>query len=214
MTTQIITSVLLGIPWTVLLTIASFVFGAALGVPICAMRLSKIGGLRLIAHLYGLIFRSIPPLLLVFIVYFGIGAGYLKIGPFQASVIGLGLVTAANMAEIYRGGFNAIHGGQWEAARALALPKYSKYIDVIYPQLLRVCLPPSAGYVIGLLKDSAIASTVGVADITFNANQMARSTYQGLEVFAIAGLAYMAVSIPIAVLARYADKKMKSRIAV
>jgi len=214
MKAEIFTSILLGIPWTIALTLVSFGIGAILGIPICAMRLSKFSALRFIAHLYGLVFRSIPPLLLVFIIYFGIGAGFLKIGPFQASVIGLGLVTAANMSEIYRGGVSAIHNGQWEAARALALPGYSRYLDVIYPQLLRVCLPSSAGYVIGLLKDSAIASTVGVADIAFNANQMARTTYQGLEVFAFAGVAYMVISIPIAILARIADRKMKSRIAI
>ena len=133
---------------------------------------------------------------------------------FQGVVLGLGLITAANMSEIYRGALSAIHSGQWEASNALALPKYSIYIDIIAPQLLRVSLPSAAGYAVGLLKDSAIASTIGVTDITLNAGYIARMTYQGLPVFAIAGLFYIMISLPIAALARAADKKLKARVAL
>ncbi|MGE3222906.1 MAG: amino acid ABC transporter permease [Parvibaculaceae bacterium] len=203
-----------GIPWTLAVTAAAFVLGAALGLPLCAMRVSKFAPLRFVALTYVILFRSIPPLLLVFFFFFGLGSGYLPISAFEGAILGLGLITAANMAEIYRGALSAIHMGQWEASEALALPSYSTYLDIIAPQLLRVSLPSSASYAVGLLKESAIASTIGVADISFNANYIAKSTYQGLAVFAIAALFYITISLPIATLARAADQQLRARVAL
>jgi polar amino acid transport system permease protein len=209
-----IIGVAMGVRWTLAVTAAAFVVGAALGLVLCAMRVSKLAALRYAALAYIMLFRSIPPLLLVFFFFFGLGSGYLPISAFEGAVIGLGLITAANMAEIYRGALSAIHIGQWEASQALALPSYSTYIDVIGPQLVRVSLPSCASYAVGLLKESAIASTIGIADISFNANYLAKSTYQGLTVFSIAALFYIMISLPIAALARAADQKLRARVAL
>jgi polar amino acid transport system permease protein len=214
MSTEILLGVAKGIPLTLAVTVAAFVFGAALGLPLCMMRLSRFALLRFVALCYVILFRSVPPLLLVFVFYFGLGSGYLPMSAFQGVVLGLGLITAANMSEIYRGSLSAIHAGQWEASTALALPIRSTYLDIIAPQLLRVSLPSTAGYAVGLLKESAIASTIGVTDITFNAGYIARMTYQGLPVFAIAALFYIMISLPIAALARVADKKLRARVAL
>jgi polar amino acid transport system permease protein len=214
MSTEIFLGVAKGIPLTLAVTVAAFVFGAALGLPLCMMRLSRFALLRFVALCYVILFRSVPPLLLVFVFYFGLGSGYLPMSAFQGVVLGLGLITAANMSEIYRGSLSAIHAGQWEASTALALPIRSTYLDIIAPQLLRVSLPSTAGYAVGLLKESAIASTIGVTDITFNAGYIARMTYQGLPVFAIAALFYIMISLPIAALARVADKKLRARVAL
>lgn len=214
MSSEILLGVAKGIPLTLAVTVAAFLFGAALGLPLCAMRVSKFASLRFVALCYVVLFRSIPPLLLVFVFYFGLGSGYIPMSAFQGVVLGLGLIAAANMSEIYRGALSAIHAGQWEAATALALPVRSTYLDVIAPQLLRVSLPSTAGYAVGLLKESAIASTIGVADITFNAGYIARMTYQGLPVFAIAALFYIMISLPIAALARATDKKLRARVAL
>ena len=129
MTPGIILGVASGIPWTLAVTAAAFFLGAALGLPLCAMRQSKYALLRAIAFAYIVVFRSVPPLLWVFVFFFGLGSGYLPMSAFQGVVLGLGLITAANMAEIYRGGLSAIHAGQWEASEALVLPSYSTYID-------------------------------------------------------------------------------------
>ena len=213
MTSGMILGVATGIPWTLAVTAAAFVLGAVLGLPLCAMRQSKFMLLRAIVLVYIVVFRSVPPLLWVFVFFFGLGSGYLPISAFEGVVLGLGLITAANMAEIYRGALSAIRIGQWEASEALALPSYSTYIDIIAPQLLRVSLPSSASYAVGLLKDSAIASTIGVNDISFSANYIAKLTYQVLTVFAIAGLLYIMIRLPVAALARAADQKLRARVA-
>jgi polar amino acid transport system permease protein len=214
MTADMILGVAMGIPWTLAVTAAAFALGAVLGLPLCAMRQSKFALLRAIALVYIVVFRSVPPLLWVFVFFFGLGSGYLPVSAFEGVVFGLGLITAANMAEIYRGALSSIHSGQWEASEALSLPSYSTYIDIIAPQLLRVSLPSSASYAVGLLKDSAIASTIGVNDISFSANYIAKSTYQGLTVFAIAGLFYIMISLPVAALARAADQKLRARVTL
>lgn len=214
MTTEIFIGVAMGVRWTLAITASAFIFGALLGLPLYAMRISRFAPFRLFALAYVVLLRSIPPLLLVFFFFFGLGSGVVPLSAFQAAVLGLGLVTAANMAEIYRGALSAIHPGQWEASQALGLRSYTTYVDIIAPQLVRVSLPSSAGYAVGLLKESAIASTIGVADISFNANYLAKLTYQGLPIFAVAALLYIMISLPIAALARITDQKLRARVAL
>ena len=206
-------AVLAGIPFTVALTLIAFAMGAALGLPLCAMRLSRNRLLSFLAASLILVFRAIPPIVWLFFIFFGVGFGYLQLDPFASAAIGLGLITAANMAEIYRGALSAIHSGQWEAASVLNLSPRHKFLDVIGPQLLRIALPTGATYLIGLLKDSAVASAIGVHEIAFQAYHVSQETFRGLDVYAAAGLLYILLSLPIAWLARWADLRLRSRVA-
>ena len=202
-----------GIQWTLFVSASAFIIGCILGVPICAMRVSKNSVLRVVATSVIVVLRSIPPIVWLFVIYFGVGSGYLHVGATQAAVVALGIVAGANLAEIYRGALQSIHHGQFEAARTLNLPVWSRFYDVISPQLIRVALPSAATYLIGLLKDSAIASTVGVTEIAYQANLISRREFEGLQVFAFAGLLYILISIPIAMVARYTDGAMRARVA-
>jgi polar amino acid transport system permease protein len=213
LTLDILQAIAAGIPWTLALTAVAFVIGAVLGQPLCAMRFSQLTAVRLFATTLILTFRSIPPIVWLFLIFFGLGSGYLQISPFQAAAAGLGLITAANMAEIYRGALAAIHPGQWDAAFALNLSTRHRFLDVIGPQLLRVALPSSATYAIGLLKDSAIGSTIGVSEIAFQAYHTSQRTFHALDIYAIAGLLYILISLPMAWLTRWADVKLRARVA-
>lgn len=213
MNSETLLIILSGIPWTLAITAGAFTMGALLGIPLCAMKVSKSRILRYLATAVIVTFRSIPPIVWLFVLYFGIGSGYLQVGPIEASIIALGLITSANLAEIYRGALKSIHFGQWEASHALNMPRWSIFVDVIVPQLVRVILPSATSYMIGLLKDSAIASTVGVTEIAFQANFVSRRQFQGLEVFAVAGFFYILISLPIAAVARYTDGIMRAKVA-
>lgn len=206
-------ALLIGIPFTIALTFISFVIGALLGLPLCAMRLSKNKLLSFLAQSLILIFRAIPPIVWLFFIFFGLGSGYIPIDPFSSAAIGLGLITAANMAEIYRGALSAIHAGQWEAATVLNLSQWHRFIDVIGPQLMRVALPSGTTYVIGLLKDSAVSSAIGVHEIAFQAYHVSQETFRGLDVYAAAGLLYILISLPIAWFARWTDTRLRTRVA-
>ena len=96
-------AILVGIPLTIVLTLIAFAIGATLGLPLCAMRMSRNVFVRFLATALILVLRAIPPIVWLFIIFFGIGFGYLQLDPFSSAAIGLGLITAANMAEIYRG---------------------------------------------------------------------------------------------------------------
>lgn len=206
-------NVLRGLPWTIALTLLALAIGVALGLPLMAARVSKHLWLRALAGSIITFVRSIPPIVWLFVIFFGIGSGYLKVAPFPAAVIGLGLIASAYMAEIYRGALLSIHAGQWEAAAALGLHPMRVWLDVIAPQLLRVALPAMTTYAIGLLKDTAIASTIGVTDLTFYANQSSMATYRGFEVFSFVALVYIVLSLPVAWLSRTVDQRLRAKVS-
>ncbi len=206
-------TILGGIQWTLALTVTALAIGVLLGAGLCAMRSSGVKALDLLAACLILVLRAVPPIVWLFLIFFGIGTGWFEVSPFQAAALGLGLITAANMAEIFRGSLAAVHRGQWEAARALSMPARYRLLDVIAPQLLRVSLPSIATYAIGLLKDTAIASTIGVSEIAFQATHVSQTSFRGLETFAFAGLLYIALSIPVAWASRRADQRMRLRVA-
>jgi len=202
-----------GLTWTIALTAGAFLIGAVLGVPLLAARQSKLPLLRLVAMIVIQIVRAIPPILWLFIIFFGLGMGFLPISPFNAALMGLGLIAAANMAEIYRGALASIHFGQWEASAALDLGRWSTVKDIVAPQAFRVALPSAASYLIGLMKETAVASTIGVTELAFQGNQLSQLTFRGLEVFATVGLLYVLLSLPIAWLSRVADGYLQAKVA-
>ena len=212
MTGGILAAVAAGLPWTVALTASALAMGAVLGLGLCTLRVSSVPLLRASAAAAILAVRSIPPILWLFLV-FGLGGGVDGVGPFAAATIGLALITGAAMAEIGRGALAAIDPGQWEAAAVLNLPARSRLVDVVGPQLLRVALPPAGALAIGLLRDTAIASTIGVGEIAFRAQDASQLTSDGLGAFATAGALYIALSLAIAVAARWAGLRLRATVA-
>lgn len=202
-----------GLSWTVALTVGAFSIGVILGVPLLAARLSKFAPLRYLALTVIQLIRAVPPIVWLFIIFFGIGTGIMPIRPFSAALIGLGLIAAANMSEIYRGALTSIHHGQWEACDALDLGRWWTLADVIAPQVFRVALPSAASYLIGLMKETAVASTIGVTELAYQGNQLAQLTYRGLEVYAVVGLLYVVLSLPVAWISRVIDGQLRAKVA-
>jgi polar amino acid transport system permease protein len=211
--TKMLEEVVIALPWTLALTLVSFVLGAILAVPLCWLRTSTNGLLRNGAYSFILICRSIPPIVWLFLIFFGVGSELGSLSPFTSATIGLSIITAANLCEIYRGAMKAVPMGQYEASHALGLPVLSRYLDVLVPQIFRVSLPSLATYAIGLLKDTAVASTIGVPDLALSANRVAQETFKGIEVFALFGLVYFVISIAIALASRGLDRSLRERIA-
>lgn len=208
------TSILAGVGYTLIITFLSLLFGAVLGLSIAAARRSKIPMLRSIAAGYTNVVRAIPPITWLFLIYFGLPQYALRLDSITASIVGFSIIASAYMAEIYRSGLLGVPKGQWEAATALGMGFVSTTRDIITPQAFRVTLPAIAAYAIALLKDSALASTIGVHEITYQAGLAARATHEGLLAFSIAGLLYIAMSIPLAVVARRVDRVMRLKVEV
>ncbi|MBD9375605.1 amino acid ABC transporter permease [Rhizobium sp. ARZ01] len=211
--TEIAAQVIVGLPWTIAVTASALLIGLVLGMPVMLARSSRWLWLRLLAVSLITLVRSIPPIVWLFVIFFGIGSGYFKISPFAAAVVGMGLISSAYMAEIYRGALLSIHSGQVEGASALGLHPVRIWIDVIAPQLLRVALPAMATFAIGLLKDSAVSSTIGVPELTFQANAQSMATYRGMEVFSFVAVVYIVLSVPVAWLSRILDRRLRAKVS-
>ena len=205
--------ILSGVPYTLALTFLAFAIGALLGIPLVIARRSRVWPLRWLARAVTEIVRGLPPIVWLFIIYFGLGTTYLTLDAFTAATLGLGVISAAYMAEIYRGGLSAIHSGQWEAAAALGMSKRSTLVRIIGPQIVRVSVPASASYVIGLLKESSVAFTIGVTEIVYYATSESRSTSEALGPYLVAALIYVAITIPCAWGARAMDSSLRKRVA-
>jgi polar amino acid transport system permease protein len=121
---------------------------------------------------------------------------------------------SAYMAEIYRAGVMAVDRGQWEAGRALGLGERRLFTEVVWPQALRVVVPPSATALLGLLKDTAVASVVGVSEITYRATVDAQATFKGLDIFIFAALIYIALSLPMAGVCRWLERRLQRGFAL
>jgi polar amino acid transport system permease protein len=206
-------AILEGLPITLALTATALVVGAIVGIPLCAAQLSRHHSIRVSAAYVVILVRSIPPILWLFILFFGFGSLSINFAPFTAAAIGLAVITAANFSEIYRGALKAIPAGQWEASKTLGLSPVSTFFDILVPQLTRIILPSVGAYTIGLLKDTAIASTIGVQDLAEGAHRISQQTFKGLEVFAVFGVVYFGISLIIGMATRVIDNYLRRRIS-
>lgn len=167
---------------TVQVSAAALFIGFFIGVGVGAMRLSPNATLRRLGGAYIFVFRGIPLLVqLLFIYYFLPRAGLPNMSPMAAAIISLALCCAAYIAEILRGGFLAIPGGQLEAAGLLGLNSRQMLIRIRVPQAVRLTLPGLINEMILLIKASSLVSVVGLADLTRTAQNLAASDYMFVQ---------------------------------
>lgn len=211
---EIMGYIALGTMWTLGLTLGSAAVGIVLGAPLLLVSRSRFAVLRTAYDLLVHIVRGVPTLVWLFIVYFGVSQLGVALSPVTTSMVVLSVLATAYMAEIYRGGLQAIRVGQWEAAGALNFSQFDTLKDIIAPQLFRAVSPSVATQVIGLLKDSSLVSTIGVTDLVFRAVVMTQYHGNGLYMFGFAGLIYLALSLPIAAFSRNIHTRISRRYAV
>ena len=202
-------AVLGALPTTLALTALALVFGAVLGSGLCAARLSRLPVLRRGAAALILAVRLVPPLLWLLLVFHAFGAPRAA-GAFAAAALGLGVVAAARLADTGRHALATISAGQWEAAAALHLSVRSVALDIVGPQLLRALWPALAAEAVVLLRDSTLASLVGVGDIAFVAQSTAQQGPGGLAALGAAAALYLALDLPLAVLSRRAAPRLRA----
>lgn len=203
-----------GVGNTALVTVISFVIGALLAVPLTLGRRSGFAPLRGVLRGLVEIIRSIPVLVWLFIVFFGLPQYGSSPSPLTAAIVTLSGVSAVYLSEIYRGGLAAMDRGQWEASRALGLTRLDTGVRIIGPQVFRVVLPPVATYGVGLLKDSALASTIGVVELTYRANSVTQLTGKGLTTYLIVGVIYLVIGMPLAIASRHVDSRLRARLSL
>lgn len=206
--------ILEGLAWTIAITVVSFSFGAVLGIFIVAGRLSRFAFIRAISRVAIELIRNVPPLVWLFIVYFGVAELGPKLSPFVAAIVTFSVIASVYLGEIYRGGYASLPKGQLEAAKSVGLSRTNIVLRIVIPQVFRTVSPSMVTYAIGLMKDSALASTIGVVEMTFRANQITQRTGQGLTAFTIVGLIYLLISLPLGAWARHVDRRVRERYVV
>jgi polar amino acid transport system permease protein len=214
MIAELLPAIARGVGLTLYVTGASLVIGGIIGLVLVGAARSPFAIVRGIATLYINLVRVIPPITWLFLIYFGLPQFALRLTTIQAAIIGFSVIASAFMAEIYRSGLLSIPDGQREAAHALGLSAVTTVGHIITPQAFRVALPAIATYGIGLLKDSALASTIGVREITYYAQQSAKQTHEGLMSFIVAGALYIVISLVVALVARQVDLRLRKKIGV
>ena len=187
---------------TLKLTSISFLLAVFIGSFLAIIRTSQNVFFLSIALAFIEIGRGTPALVILFMIYFGLPAisPNLQFSSFVAAVIGLGLQGGAILAETFRAGIEAIDIGQREASLSLGLMPFHAMVDVIAPQAFRIVLPPTGNYVIGLLKDTAIASIIAAPELMLRAKDLASSSFMPMHLYVLAGLIYFAMSYPLSLL--------------
>ncbi|MEJ8572341.1 amino acid ABC transporter permease [Microbaculum marinum] len=150
---------------TALLALTSIVLGSLAGVLICVGRLYGPKPVRLIATGFIDIFRALPILVVLIVIYYALPFVGIRFGSFTSASIALSIVLAAFTAEVFRAGIKSIPDGQFEAAMALGLPFRITLFKVIIPQALRIATPPQTSNCIAIAKDTSLASVVAMPDL-------------------------------------------------
>jgi polar amino acid transport system permease protein len=192
---------------TVQLTFVALVLSTVVGFVLALMRLSPYALLRAPATTFITIIRGIPIIVQLFYIYFVFPEIGITVNAFQAGAIGLGIAYSAYQAENFRAGIEAIDHGQIEAAQSLGMRYWLVLRRVIMPQAIRITLPPYGNTMIMMLKDSSIASTITVAELTRQGQLVASSTFKNMTVFTLVALLYLAMSLPLTYLAYRLEKK-------
>ncbi len=188
-----------GLKVTAQLGAVSIVAGLLLGLVVALTRLYTPGPLRLVAKVYIDVFRSIPLLVLLIVVYYALPFVGIRLSPFLSAVCALTAVSGAYTAEIFRAGIEAIPKGQFEASYALGLKFRHTMADVVLPQAIRIVIPPLTNNSINVIKDTALASVVAMPDLLKQATQ-AQALEANPTPLIVAALIYLVMLWPLVLL--------------
>ncbi|MFC4771621.1 amino acid ABC transporter substrate-binding protein/permease [Enterococcus hermanniensis] len=203
-------SLLEGLWKTIVLALVSFALALVVGVIFGLFRVSPSRPLRLLAGVYIDIIRGIPMMVLAFFIFFGLpGITGIKIPDFAAGIITLTLNASAYIAEIVRGGINAVPVGQMEASRSLGLPYNRTMQKIILPQAVKIMIPSFINQFVISLKDTTIISAIGVVELLQTGKIIVARTTQSSYVYLIIAIMYLILITILTKLANRLDKKVK-----
>lgn len=196
-----------GVLVTVALALATLPFGLALGFFLALAKKSEEPSLRLAANIYTTIFRGLPELLTLFLVYYGVQIGlqqlikllgfdvYIEVNSFVAGMVALAFVFSSYASEAFLSAFRGIPKGQYEGGYALGVSHYKTMRLIILPQLIRLALPALSNLWLILLKETALVSVIGLTDTLRQAGIAARVTKEPFLFFGIACLIYLVLAM-------------------
>ena len=190
---EILAQLAQGLSYTVLVTLVCCATGLLIGLTLACLRRLSIPGLTPIIDAYTYVFRAVPVLVLLFMVYFGLPSVGIKVPPLMAMAMSLGLVTSAYLAEVFRGAFNSVDAMEVLAGEAMGMSRLQVLWYIELPQMLRFSVPGMINEFTSVLKYSPFAYTVGIPEITKQAISLTSTTLRGVEVYFAVGILYFAI---------------------
>jgi len=188
---------------TVVTIIVSWIFGLAAAL---AQRSDWIW-VRGLAAFYVWFIRGTPALIQIFIVYFGLPQVGIRLSPFSAGVIALGINSGAYVAEIIRAGLSAIHKGQMESSFALGFSRAQTMRTIILPQVLRIILPAITNEAISTLKNTSLLSTITVVELTLYAQTLISATFRPFDFYIAVAVIYLVLTTLLTQLANWLERR-------
>ncbi len=197
-----------GLGWTLVLSALSFGLGSFAGFGVMLARVSRLAVVRVVAALFIQTIQGIPLLVLLFVVYFGVGIFGIDVPPLFAAGIALMVYVSAFLGEIWRGSVESIEKTQWEAAECLGFSRWQSLILVVIPQAVRLSLPATVGFLVQVIKSTSLASVVGFVELTRAGQIINNSLFQPFLVFALVGGFYFLLCYPLSKWSRTMEKKL------
>ena len=217
---DIFRNLLLAARWTVVLSLVAFIGGGIVGMLLLIGRLSAtraVPGAQKAARIarrtldgYVLLFQGTPLLMQLFLAYFGLALFGINVPAWVAAAVALTLYTSAYLAEIWRGCVDAIPKGQWEAAQSLALNFGEQLKYIVLPQAVRIAVPPTVGFLVQVIKGTALASVIGFIELTKAGTMITNATFKPFVVYSCVALMYFALCFPVSLYARKLERKARN----
>jgi len=202
--------ILLGVGWTVGITVAAALLSFIGGIIFAVIALYAPWLIRQPFRLIEWVFMGTPLLLQLFLIYFGLVQIGIDLPAFVAGIIGLGLHFAVYNSELIQTAILAVDKGQMEAARTLGLSRGQALVKVVIPQAVRAVIPPISNNMIALLKDSALVSVIGVSELTLSAQRAIGKTYRPFEFYILAAAFYYVINLCM----EWVQRKIERRISI
>jgi polar amino acid transport system substrate-binding protein len=196
---------------TVLIALGSMVIAVVFGLPLAVGQWKGPGWVRVFCTLYVEFFRGTPVLVQLLFLYFGLPVIGITMPGWLTALVGLGLNYAAYESQVYRAALEAIPKGQWEAAYSLGMTTLLAFRRIILPQAFRIALPPMTNDFVSLFKDTSVAFAISVWELATAYRELANASGQFLLLGVLVSLFYLAMSLPMAHLARLLEQRLRNR---
>jgi len=198
-----------GLAMTVKLSLVSIATSVILGLLVALPGISDTPAWRRLNRVYVEIFRSIPVLVMILWVYYGLPVVLnVSLGPFAAGIVALAICDSAFEAEIFRAGIQSVDRGQVEAADALGFNYTDKMRYIVLPQAIRRVLPALGNQFVYMLKMSSLVSVIGLEELTRKANELTVTVYRPLEIYTVLVAEYLLLILIASWMVRYLERRM------
>ena len=194
-TISILPIILIGLTVTLKAAAAGFAIALSLGLAFALLRRSRVKAISWTTAFVVEFLRDTPLLVQLFFLYYVLPEFGIVLPAFLTGALALGLQYAAYTSEVYRGGIEAVHRGQWEAATALNLTRMQAYRDIILPQAVPRIVPAMGNYMVAMIKETPILSVVTVLEMMGLANMIGERTFEYLVPLTLVGLIFLLLTL-------------------